>query len=64
MKTISAELPEKLFVDMKTVINDGWFSNEDDLIIEAIRRFIDTHQANLTEKFVKEDVEWGLHGKV
>lgn len=63
MRTISTELPEKLFIDMKALIDDGWFSNKDDLIVEAIRRFVDTHHVNLMEKFIKEDIEWGLHGK-
>jgi hypothetical protein len=31
------------------------------LIAEALRRFLDTHRAELMERFIREDVEWGLH---
>lgn len=44
-------------------MDKGWFRNEDDMILEALRRFLDTHRIELMEKFIRENVEWGLHGK-
>jgi hypothetical protein len=29
---------------------------------EAIRRYLDSHRPDLMEKFIRDDVEWGLHG--
>lgn len=47
---------------MEALIREGWFPNADALIAEALRRFLDTHRTELMERFVREDVEWGLHG--
>jgi len=63
MKAICTELPDKIYEEVKALIDKGWFRNEDDIILEALRRFLDTHKIELMEKFMREDVEWGLHGK-
>jgi Arc/MetJ-type ribon-helix-helix transcriptional regulator len=46
---------------MDALIREGWFPNADVLIAEALRRFLDTHRAELRERFIPEDVEWGFH---
>lgn len=63
LKTLHAELPDKLYEQVKTLVEGGWFSNETDVVNEALRRFLESHKPELMEHFLKEDVEWGLHGK-
>ena len=63
MKSICTELPDQVYKEIKSLVDKGWFKNEDDIILEALRRFLDTRKLELMEKFIKEDVEWGLHGK-
>lgn len=63
MKTLQAEVPDKLYEQVKTLVEAGWFHNEKDIITEALRRFLDTHKPELMEKFINEDIEWGLRGK-
>lgn len=63
MKAISTELPDQLYQEVRILVEKGWFRNEDDIILEALIRFLDTHKVELMEKFIQEDVEWGLHGK-
>ncbi len=63
MKSICTELPDQLYQEIKILVSKGWFKNEDDIILEALRRFLDTHKIELMEKFIREDVEWGLRGK-
>ncbi|MBI3753825.1 MAG: CopG family transcriptional regulator [Deltaproteobacteria bacterium] len=63
MKSICAQLPDQVYQEVKSLIDKGWFKNEDDIILEALRRFLDIHKIELMENFVREDVEWGLHGK-
>lgn len=63
MKTIQAELPEKLYEQLKSLVDEGWFTTEKDLIIEALRRFLESHKPGLMEQFVREDTQWGLYGK-
>ena len=60
--TIRTTLPTRLAEQMETLIREGWFPNADVLIAEALRRFLDTHRAELMERFIREDVEWGLYG--
>jgi len=60
--TIQTTLPTRLAERMEALIREGWFPNADVLIAEALRRFLDTHRAELMERFIREDVEWGLHG--
>ena len=60
--TIQTTVPRRLHEEMQALIADGWFRNEDDIVFEAVRRFLETHRPDLMERFVREDVAWGLHG--
>ncbi len=61
--TIQANLPEQLVKQMQSLVEQGWFADTDSLISDAVRRFLDSHTPELIEHFVREDIEWGLHGK-
>jgi len=63
MKTLQAELPDKLYEQLKILVKTGWFNDEKSVITEALRRFLETHKPELLEKYIGEDVEWGLRGK-
>ena len=63
MKTLQAELPDKLYEQVQFLVKTGWFHNEKEIMTEALRRFLETHKPELMETFIKEDVEWGLRGK-
>ena len=62
MKTIQTEVPENLYKSAKILAKEGWFRNEKEVFSEAIRRFLESHQGELMDKFIMEDVDWGLHG--
>ena len=62
MRKIQTEVPEQLYKTAKALVQEGWFRDEKDIFSEAIRRFLETHQSELMEKFVRDDVEWGLRG--
>jgi len=63
MKTIQTEVPEQLYKKAQVLVKEGWFRDEKDIFSEAIGRFLDTHRPDLMEKFVRDDVKWGLHGE-
>jgi Arc/MetJ-type ribon-helix-helix transcriptional regulator len=63
MKTIQTDVPEQLYKKAQVLVKEGWFRDEKEIFSEAIRRFLDTHHPDLMEKFIREDVEWGLHGQ-
>jgi Arc/MetJ-type ribon-helix-helix transcriptional regulator len=60
--TIQVELPSELVSQARTMVEQGWAGGVDELVAEALRRYLDSHSARLTEHFVREDVEWGLKG--
>ncbi len=62
MKLVQTEIPDSLYSKARNLIEEGWFRDEQDIFLEAIRRYLDAHRPELMEQFVREDVEWGLHG--
>ena len=60
--TVAAEIPVRLLGEMRSLVDAGWFRDLDELILEALRRYVESHRAELMEDFVREDVEWGLRG--
>lgn len=62
MKTLQAELPDKLYEQIRMLVDAGWFTDEKSVITEALRRFLETHRPELMEMFIREDAEWGLRG--
>jgi len=60
--TIQAELPPELTDRARSFVEDGWASYLNEVLAEALRRFLDSHSAELSESMVREDVKWGLHG--
>jgi hypothetical protein len=59
---IEAELPAELTAQAHFCVQQGWARDFNELLAEALRRFLESHAAPLTEAFVINDVRWGLHG--
>jgi Arc/MetJ-type ribon-helix-helix transcriptional regulator len=62
MATIQTDVPIRLLTEMQMLVEAGWFRDLDDLMLDALRRFVESHRAELMERFIREDMEWGLHG--
>jgi Arc/MetJ-type ribon-helix-helix transcriptional regulator len=62
MKKIRANVPDQLHKQIAVLVEQGWFRDEEDIVNQALRRFLDSHRPELMEKFIREDVEWGLRG--
>jgi hypothetical protein len=60
---IQAELPEELVKQAQAYVQEGWVADFNELLADALRRYLESHSANLTETFIREDVEWGLRGQ-
>jgi len=54
-------LPVGLARQVQEQIRAGWFQDVNSLVIEALRRYLETHHDELMERFIREDVKWGLH---
>jgi hypothetical protein len=60
---IKTEIPDQLWQQAQNMVEQGWIDNVDALIAEAMRRYIESHQQTISERFIREDIEWGLHEK-
>lgn len=60
--TLKVNLPRPLAELAGTYVREGWFPDLDALIAEALRRYLESHRADLMEQFIREDVAWGLQG--
>jgi Arc/MetJ-type ribon-helix-helix transcriptional regulator len=56
-------VPDRLLGEMQALVQAGWFHDVNELVLEALRRLLDTHRPELMEGFVRKDIEWGLGGK-
>ena len=63
MKTVQTKIPDKLYKEAESLVREGWFRDERELLSGALRPFLDTPRPELMEKFIRDDVEWGLRGK-
>jgi Arc/MetJ-type ribon-helix-helix transcriptional regulator len=60
--TVQTDIPVRLFDEMQILVEAGWFRDVDEVMLDALRRFLNSHRNELMERFVREDVEWGLRG--
>ena len=63
MATLSIEFPDGLAEELRRLVREGWVADEQQAVIEALRRFVDAHRPELIESQVAADVRWGLHGR-
>ena len=59
---IQAQLPPELMARAISFVEEGWASNLDELLVESLRRFLESHSSRMTESFVMSDVQSGLTG--
>ncbi len=60
---IQAELPENLLIQAQERVQAGWATDLNDLLADTLRRYLESHSVTLADKFIREDVQWGLYGK-
>ena len=60
---VQARFPERLLDEANTLVRQGWFEDLDSVLQEALRRYLEAHRSELLDRFVREDVAWGLGGK-
>jgi Arc/MetJ-type ribon-helix-helix transcriptional regulator len=63
MKTIEAAISDGLNQAIDALVERGRYASRDDVLPEALRSFLEAHQPDLLERFIRQDVEWGLRAK-
>jgi Arc/MetJ-type ribon-helix-helix transcriptional regulator len=61
--TVRAQVPAGLLLQIESLVKDGWFEDVNDVIVDALRRYLEARRPELMESFIWQDVEWGLHGE-
>lgn len=59
---LEAEVPQRLLGEMEALVAAGWFRSLDEIVVDALRRFVESHRGELMDELIREDVEWGLRG--
>ena len=62
--TFQTELPVRLLAEMQSLVDAGWFRSLDEVIHDALRRFLDSHREDLMQGLLREDVEWASAGRI
>jgi Arc/MetJ-type ribon-helix-helix transcriptional regulator len=63
MKVVQIELPDKIAAELETLVKDGWFMDETEVIRLAVLEFIQHHRFVLLEQFQRDDIVWALRQK-
>jgi hypothetical protein len=59
---VEIKLPVDLASKAQSFVKQGFATDMDHLMAEALSRYLESHEPELTEAFIREDVKWGLHG--
>ena len=59
---VQTQLPDNLIAQAQELIKAGWADDLDELLTDALSRYLESHSVALSDKFIEEDVQWGLHG--
>jgi metal-responsive CopG/Arc/MetJ family transcriptional regulator len=62
MKTMTIECPEKLAMELDGFVKQGWAASTGEAVVEALRRFLESHNPEVIRSQVQSDVMWGLEG--
>ena len=60
MKAITVELPERMTDELDTLVENGWFVDEKEIVRMALWEFVRRHQFALTEQFQRADIAWAV----
>jgi Arc/MetJ-type ribon-helix-helix transcriptional regulator len=62
LQRLEVDVPEQLYHQMETLIQEGWFRDAEEIVNLALRKFLHSHRPGLMAKHLREDVEWGMRG--
>jgi Arc/MetJ-type ribon-helix-helix transcriptional regulator len=60
MTTMKIKIPEKWDKYLEQYIKNGWAESKEEVLKEALIRFLESHKEEIIESHLTKDVEWGL----
>ena len=64
MTSIQIELPDKLAEALDTMVQQGWFRSEEEVLRIALLEFLRRHRLELHEQLQRDDIAWALRQAV
>ena len=61
--TIQTELPQELLAQAQMFVEQGWAGDLNEVLAEALGRYLESHSSRLAESFIRDDVTWGIEGR-
>ncbi len=58
METLQVDLPTRLTTQVKFLVQDGWFADENEVIRAALQEFLAHNRFALAEHFQMDDIAW------
>ena len=63
MTTLTVQCPDQLAEQLDDFVKEGWAADAGEAMVEALRRFLESHRPDIARAQVLTDVEWALHGE-
>lgn len=60
---LQTQIPVKFLEQLNRLVEQGWYNSTDEVVLDALRHLLDYHRNDLAERYIREDVEWGLKGR-
>ncbi len=60
--TIETPVPTGLLKHAQKLVDVGWFGSLDEVVVDALRRFLESHRQELMEEFIRQDAVSGFSG--
>lgn len=58
MTTLQTQIPDLLLQQAQYLVEQGWVANMDELIIESMPCYLESHLDTMNEHFIRNDVDW------
>lgn len=59
---LHTEVPRSLLAELEGLVDRGWSRSLDEIVLEALWRYADSHRQELMDEHVREDVAWDSAG--
>ncbi len=60
VKTIAVELPDTVSAELDVLVENGWFTDQSEIVRAALWEFVRNNRFALAEEFQRADIAWAL----
>lgn len=60
MKILKLEVPDQIAKRIESLVQEGWFASEEELVRFALSEFLSHYRLQVREEFQQDDIRWAL----